>query len=582
MINAELLAALLSPDGAQRSQAEAVLNSMELTVRIDGLMSSLMSTSNFAPEQQFLSAVLLRRDLLKVTDERIMSRVVSPLLQCFTDESRSASFRLQLGHCIAGLCASYSLVGSSILPSILPNIEPAVSRFDIPSLRLLANIAECAPVDFKTHVVAHLPGLVGAVADTAVKQHPDVMLEVIVNGSIAASASTNVGPMAGFGISPNPEEIVIDEPGNASKLGPSLLKVLNHVAVSSDENSIQASLQHLVQAATMCPSLLVSNKPVLESVVGTCLQLAGTNSENYDLRLSALQVLASLVLVGDFRRRILVKYPDVASTIIGQVVPLCAHLVVSGVEDDIQEWAEDPPKLIDEDGSGWDNDQASRHAESLLADFLHSLGSPALAVALPIVQELITNQEDWKRPRAALAIVEVCLSATPVGLTQHIPTSLEAALSLADSTNLRVQWQAIRLLAALCENDKVDIRESRGGPVLEKIARATNSPCPKVSAMALLSLVSYCRGGQSGSIDIDTSAAVVPYLPDVLGALIQGPLSLTSVDTGTVCIRVRYVSLTVCRRSDDDRSRYVVHLVLLFLLSPPTTLSTPSMIFAGL
>ena len=537
MINADLLSALLSPDGVQRSQAEAMFNAMALDEKVSGLMSTLMSYGNYAPEQQLLSAVLLRRNVLKVEKEEMLKELVGPLLQCFTDENRSTSFRLQIGHCIAGICASIP----SILPSILSTVEPAISRFDIPSLKLLVNMAEQAPLAFSSHVVAHLPGLVGhsIQMQSAVSQRPDVILEVLVTGAIATTmASNDVGAIAWF-VSPNPEELVIDETSAAAKLGPALSQVLAILRAANDENSIHASLQHLVQAASLCPSLLASSKPVLESVISTCLQLAGTNSDNYELRLAALQVLASLASVGDLRRRVFVAHRDLASTIIGQVVPLCAHLVVSGIEDDIEDWASEPAALLDEDGSGWDNDQVSRHAEILLGDFLQNFGGAALNATLPLVREFF-SKDDWKCSRAGLAIVEVCLSATPVSLTPHIPTSLDAALSLADSPNLRVQWQAIRLLGALCENDKIDVRKSKGQQVLEKIARAITSPCNKICAMALLSLVSYCRGGQNDRENEDVSAAVVPYLPDVLGALMNGPLSLTGIDSGSICVRVRY------------------------------------------
>jgi hypothetical protein len=568
MISAELLAALLSFDGDRRSQAETSFRSMSTTDRINGLLHCLVLANSDCndpqqPEVGLLTAVLLRREILKLTESNMLEELVGPLLQSFTSATvnmsdKSRPFRLQVSHCVAEVCATLSLVGdvSLVLRGILSAIEPMVSRMDVPSLKLLANLADRAPIAFTAHAVQHLPTIVGqsSVLQAVVQQQPEVLAaltEVLVNGSIASTVKTKDATLIGI-TPPQPlDELTVDAASAAASLGPALCQVLALLATSSCEQTIQASLQHMGHAAVASPSLLAGCRPVLEAVVGTCLQLASSESRSSDLRLSALQVLASLISVSDVKRRILVTYSDVAATLIGQTIPLCAHLIVTGVDDDCQDWAADPATLLDDNGSGWDNDQQACHAESLLEEFLLHLGSSALAAVLPIVQELLTTEEaniekDWKRPRAGLALIEAALVSTPRSLSPHMPVVLNAALSLAVSMNVRVQWQAVRLLGALCESEKADIRASHGALTVERLAGAVASPCSKVSTVASLALVSYCRGGIKKGGDRNDSTSVVPFLRDVLGALVCGPLSLPGMDTGSITVKARAMGAVAC------------------------------------
>jgi hypothetical protein len=290
--------------------------------------------------------------------------------------------------------------------------------------------------------------------------------------------------------------------------------------------TLHATMEHVIQAANHAPSLLAGDAAVLQAVAETCLQIASQLSSNSDdgnddrrlCCLSAVQVVSSICAVGDVKRKIVhaglrnAILQGNQSTIKG-AIPLCLELVVAGTDSDYEGWASDPATLNDDEGVGWEGDEIALYAESLLESLLYSFGSHALAVVLPLVEQLLASSSnsggngngDFKFPRAGLVALQCCLVATPVSFAPHMSVALEAALSLfANSSNARVQFQAIFLLGVLCESGahKDEIREQYGARLWQTLAQAAQSSCTKIASMACLSMVSYVSWrslGQDGS-----------------------------------------------------------------------------------
>ena len=74
-ITPDLLEALLSPNGHIRSHAEGVYQTVSVLDRITGLVP-LVTTS-------LLAAVLLRREIVKLTSFHHLQELIPPLLQAF-------------------------------------------------------------------------------------------------------------------------------------------------------------------------------------------------------------------------------------------------------------------------------------------------------------------------------------------------------------------------------------------------------------------------------------------------------------------------------------------------------------------
>lgn len=542
MITPELLNALLSPDSGIRSQAETVLQSLSVVQRVQGLMNqlSLDQTPTATPQTQLLAAVLMRRDILKLTDVSMLKELVVPLLSSF---ATCSSCRHQVGHCLAEICSILSFqsnVAETVLPMILSNIEGSIKQGDFASLKLLANLADRAPIAFSKVAVPSLPALVPS--SELSSQAAEAWTEILVNSAIA----TTIQSVSLVRDAPELDELVVDGNSAAASLGPCLVQVMQNnyitAALTNDEESMRSCLEHLCHAAVTCPSLLAGSEPVLESFIGICLKLC-QESPSSVVRLSALQVLASFVSVGDVKRRMFMVNRKIPSTISASVLPVCAQLMAD-VDDDVEEWAAEPATLVEDAVQDIDDDQAM-FAETLFEAFLQHMGTTSLTVALPLVQQLLSS-DDWKHKRAGLAMLECGLAATPVSLVSFLPMMVQSATGLSTFTNLRVQWQAVRLLGVLGEASDPSIRETYGQAILERLAAALASPCNKVSAMASLGLVSFCRGGGEHEDLEDASQYVIPFLKSLLEALVHGPLSSVATDTGSVTARVRAMGATAC------------------------------------
>jgi len=342
-------------------------------------------------------------------------------------------------------------------------------------------------------------------------------------------------------------------------------------------------LQGLTHASVTCPSLFCGGGPsleVLQNLVQLCLDLScptPTHDEtNREITLAALQVLASLVSVGDVRHRVI--SPGMAQGLAEKVIPICAQLMArAGADDeDAQGWISEPATLVEDgvDDEGEGNEDAA-FAESLIESYFQHLATPALAVALPIVRQFLdpaNTNINWKHVRAGLAILESGLVAAPFALAPHVPEILTSAADILGvdptvavaASHPRVRYQAIRLLGTICETHP-SVRKDQGQIILERAAVALGSPVSKLSALASRVISSYCRGNDTATEDEEETKerCLVPFLPDLLKALIHGPLSNNGFDTGSVAVRVRAMNATAClaEASEEAFQPYYAHVM---------------------
>jgi len=583
MLSNELIRALLSPDAGIRGQAETVFRSIAVPERVQALTNILLTattaTDSDSQGVSLLIAVLMRRDILKLTDASMLNELVAPLLQCYTNTSNSSlNTKVAVGHCLAEICSSLSVITSaSTVDPIVSTILAAVVDLQrgivatseqeiVCSLKLLSALADRAPMAFTRVGLPSLQVLTSSFiqnSGNASAENADLwtkLVEVVVNGAVATTVTEESSIVRAANAVTNPDELVVDEASAAAQIGAHcLLPILRKFG---SENSIKAVstelLQSLSHAAVTCPSLFCGGGPSLEvfqAIVQTCLGLSA--SEDKSIALASLQVLASLVSVGDVRHRVI--SPPMAQALAEKVVPACAQLMAqAGADDDDgNDWISEPATLVEDGVDDEDGNDEAVFAETLMESFLQNLAGPALAVALPIVRQLLdqsaSDQSNWRHTRAGLAILESGLVAAPVALAPHVPEILQSAASLAGGDpqqpqHPRVQYQAIRLLGAICETH-ASVRREHGQKILERTAAILGSPVSKLSSMASQVISSYCRCGADDDADDDEDTKqqqLVQFLPDLLKALIQGPLSLSDVSEGAVTVRVRAMNATAC------------------------------------
>lgn len=122
-ISLELLDALLSPAAATaigqqspREQAEAHLATMTVPDRASGLLSLLLELPQ-APEhlsRRMMASVLLRSNIasLSTGNLTLLKEMIEPLLSLFCSNESPTQCRRQIGHCLAEICASLSILSA--------------------------------------------------------------------------------------------------------------------------------------------------------------------------------------------------------------------------------------------------------------------------------------------------------------------------------------------------------------------------------------------------------------------------------------------------------------------------------------
>jgi hypothetical protein len=359
---------------------------------------------------------------------------------------------------------------------------------------------------------------------------------------------------------------------------------------SNQIDALSSCMSHLSTCSIQCPSMLAGDDAALTCLLRTCMYFAQINSQGDEdimfLKLSALNVLATITSVPQIKRSILKpirksprcvmrggeseKSPLLKFLIHGNddnsdqkgVLYVCAELSISGVDDDEDNWSDDPASMYDTETS-WEDDHAALHAESLLETFVENLGGASTLQSVFQLVDILLGSPSWQNQRAVLSILERCLAAAPVSFSPHVGATVDVALRLIQSSSKRVQYQALQLLGALCCANAVGsedqpvatqtilVRENYGNKILESIAHLIQSPCTKVASHACLTVVSYCRGGNGQGdclIPIEKNL-IVPFVGSLLEAL-KVPLSVgmsqQDFSEGSLTVLIRAIGATAC------------------------------------
>ena len=368
----------------------------------------------------------------------------------------------------------------------------------------------------------------------------------------------------------NPKKLTIDIHSTAAIIGSMCLDRLLQLIHAGgggddDESSVQNIMQTFSQSASTCPSMLAGDVTVLSNVCRVLLSVA-TRAQEGTTRLAAVEALVTLIMVPDVKNILtgsgvilaLCIGGDEANGVSG-IVKVCAEMIVNGVDDDLDSWAKGKVAL-QEDAAQWEYDDNAIFAESILESFVQNVGGPqCLTAVLSLVETLLASpSQQWQPLRAALSILEICLTAAPYSFAAHVPVAVEAALSFSSHTCVRVQFQAVQLLGALCRADVIGdgkvtlsrptlgVRQQHGDRILAALARLLNSNCSKVIGHACLAIVAYCRGGngkENAGVSID-KALVLPVMGDILTTIANGPLSLDVA--GNVDVFIRAFAAIAC------------------------------------
>jgi hypothetical protein len=337
----------------------------------------------------------------------------------------------------------------------------------------------------------------------------------------------------------------------------------NFISNYSTVDEVSTILQSLSQTASICPMLLSGSVDILHYTCRVLQSIATLTTDH--LRLGAIHTLVTLLGVQEVTS-LLQEHPHVLNLCINGehsmiqngsqsknlniygVIRICAESIVNGVDGDVDSWAQSKIELY-EDVAHSEDDDVAVFAQELLEEFLRCVGaSKCLSSMLEIVQSLF-DLNQWQASRGALCMLEVGLVSAPHSFSRHIPVTVETALKFSVPEEcVRVQFQAIQLLAALCgvgevddetsafckQMNKVGVRNQFGHRILSNLVKAMRCCCTKVVGHACLALSAYCRGGRD---ETALQSTILPHLGDILMAITSGPLSLDVAENTDVFIR---------------------------------------------
>lgn len=168
------------------------------------------------------------------------------------------------------------------------------------------------------------------------------LMEAVVYVAIATEVKGDATPV-GLRVPSSPlTNLTVDPNSPAARLGTSiLLPLLRKMTSLNFDSALQASFQHLEYAADNAPSLLAGNVQVLQVLVQFALELT-----DEEATCMALQVVASVCGVAFVERSILPTRSQLSNVILNQVLRKCAELCISGVDDEMYEWASEPATIM--------------------------------------------------------------------------------------------------------------------------------------------------------------------------------------------------------------------------------------------
>eukprot|EP00985_Skeletonema_marinoi_P027946 scaffold23596_cov208-Skeletonema_marinoi.AAC.4 len=603
-ITIELLDSMLAPSPGNPAEAHYRTIPLDSRVReLTTLLTQLHGENAANAGRCMLAAVLLRREVETLAGKQqltglapssavsLMGEIANPLMSLFLQNEVTQS-RRQIGHIIAELSSSLSLVsvedGKEWMKTVLNYIRPGCGNMDPMTFQLLGDIADRSPLTLWSVGSAELEASMGALLQVGIAHEKAQR----IMSSSSSKDQMEQALMAQF----DEKSTTVDASSPSAIIGkhflPTMLEALTIFGNSLSSNQVDvmsSCMSHLSTCSIQCPSMMAGDDTSLTCLLRTCMKFAQINSQGDEditfLKLSALDVLATITSVPQIKRLILKpigtsprcvmqgggseKSPLLKFLIQGNddvdqkgVLYVCAELAITGVDQDEENWSEDPASVYDTESS-WEDDHTALYAESLLETFVENLGGASTLQSIFQLVDILLASPSWQNQRAVLSILERCLAAAPATFVPHVGSTVDVALRLIQSSSKRVQYQALQLLGALCcantvESDEqpaatqpILVRENYGDKILEAIAHLIQSPCTKVASHACLTVVSYCRGGNGQGdcmIPIEKDL-IVPFVGSLLEALklpLSVDMSQQGVSEGSLTVLIRAIGATAC------------------------------------
>lgn len=487
-----LLSALSSNDNTYRKEAESALSNDWCTKeKIDILLVFLaeQASNGNAENTRAFAAVLFRRFAIKspnyqefsLTDRQIDQ--ISPaakteirriLLQGFTNQ-QTRNVRHKIADAIAEVAKD-----KFEWPDLLPTIMQATSSSDT------------AIKESSFRIIATTPQII---SDHDLNES---FLKMFHSGfedpSDDVGIATCTAFIAFFENLPKSTWSVL------SQLLPNLLNLLPKLLSNGNDTALASVLESLIDLAVLAPKIF---KPMFETIISFCSQVAQNKDLESNARLTALELLTTFC---ESSPNMCKREPSYSSTIVIVTLKLMTEVCID--DDDCSEW-----NNIDDPNDEGDEEEYNAARQALDRAALKLNGQ---CLAGPLFEYLphMLQSQDWHERQAALMALSSASEGCADVLSSEISKLLDMIIPSLNDSQPRVQFACCNALGQMSTDFASLIQRTSGNRILPAlISMLSVNNVPRVQTHAAAALVNFCEEA--------TKDIVEPYLDDLLNNLLN-------------------------------------------------------------
>lgn len=284
-----------------------------------------------------------------------------------------------------------------------------------------------------------------------------------------------------------------------SQLLPNLLNSLPRLLTCGNDSALASVLESLIDLVVLAPKIF---KPMFETIISFCSQVAQNKDLESNARLTALELLTCF---SESSPNMCKRESSYSTTIVIVTLKLMTEVCID--DDDCSEWnnVEDPNEETEEEEYNAARQSLDRVALKLNGQCL----------AAPLFQYLpqMLQSQDWHERQAALMALSSASEGCSDILINEIPKLLDLILPSLNDSQPRVQFACCNALGQMSTDFAVVIQKTAGNKILPAlISMLSTSNVPRVQTHAAAALVNFCEEA--------TKDIIEPYLEDLLNNLL--------------------------------------------------------------
>lgn len=285
-----------------------------------------------------------------------------------------------------------------------------------------------------------------------------------------------------------------------AQLLPNLLNSLPRLLENGNDTALASVLESLIDLVILAPKIF---KPMFETIIKFCSEVAQNKDLESNARLTALELLTSF---SEASPNMCKREPSYPNTVVVVTLKLLTEVCVD--DEDCSEWmnVQDPSDETEEEEFS-----AARQALDRVALKLNgqSLAGPLFQILPQMLQS-----QDWHLRQAALmALSSACEGCADV-LATEIPKLLDMVLPSLNDSHPRVQYSCCNALGQMSTDFANTIQRTSGDRILPAlISMLSTSYIPRVQNHAAAALVNFCEEASQDTLE--------PYLDDLLNNLLN-------------------------------------------------------------